>query len=360
MGQKTNPNILRLGSIKQWKSKYIEKKSSEYAIYTFYDFEIQQFIQKFLNDNGLILHNCQTRYFENSLHIYLSYYITEEFYISIKKKEIHLKPKSKKIFLTKQFRRKYFNLKQKTKNYFKYTKTIQRFQTKKFFKQYNLKNLVKKTNIINRKIKYVLKNKRNKFIPYYKLAFTKKQQNQTLKNIQISSFWNKVAETIQLFIGNSINIVLQFKQLTKPTLSKITDKQIKMLKKIIGQLRKYKQNKFFKQGINLIFMFVTTNNSSNLLATFIAEELKKQKRHNFFLSFIKTTIKLFNLHNIGDLKGIKIKIKGRLNGSPRAKHRIINIGKGVPIFTIQSNINYSEAVAYTPNGTFGVKIWTSS
>lgn len=357
MGQKTNPNILRLGSIKQWESKYIEKKSSEYAIYTFYDFEIRQFIQKLLSDNGLMLHNCQTRYFENSLHIYLSYYITEESYISIKKKETHVKPKSKKKFLTKQFRRKYFNLKQKTKNYFKYTKTIQRFQNKKFVKQCNL---IKKTNIINKKINHVLKNKRNKFIPYYKLAFTKKQQNQTLKNIQISSFWNKVAESIQLFISNSINIVLQFKQLTKPTLSKFTNKQIKILKKIIGQLRKYKRNKFFKQGINLIFTFVTTNQSSNLLATFIAEELKKQKRHNFFLSFIKTTIKLFNQHNIGDLKGIKIKIKGRLNGAPRAKHRIINIGKGVSIFKIQSNINYSEAVAFTPNGTFGVKIWTSS
>jgi small subunit ribosomal protein S3 len=54
---------------------------------------------------------------------------------------------------------------------------------------------------------------------------------------------------------------------------------------------------------------------------------------------------------------MKIKIKGRFNGAPRAKHKIIIIGKGVPNLTIDAKIDYSEETAYTINGTFGVKVW---
>ena len=44
MGQKTNPNILRLGRIKEWKSKYIEKKTIESSTVVFRDLEIKKFI----------------------------------------------------------------------------------------------------------------------------------------------------------------------------------------------------------------------------------------------------------------------------------------------------------------------------
>ena len=47
MGQKTNPNILRLGKTKDWKSKYLEKKPTELSTYIFKDIEIQKFIFKF-------------------------------------------------------------------------------------------------------------------------------------------------------------------------------------------------------------------------------------------------------------------------------------------------------------------------
>lgn len=360
MGQKINPTILRIGNTKQWESKYLEKKSSEAAIYTFRDLETQKFIKKLLNDNNLILYNCQTRYFENSLHIYLSYHVATEPSTLIKDrlKEKQIKPKFKKKFLTKGFRRKYFNLKQKTRNYFKYTKTIQQLSNRNLAQKYNKKNMPKEIKNLIKKNNYLLKHKRNKFISYYKLASTAKHHHiKTLKNIQTSAFWNKIAESIHLFLGNSVNIFLHFKQITKTTILQFTNKQLKMLKKVVGQLRKYKQSKFFKQGINLIFTFSTTNQSANLLATFIATELKKQKRHNFFLSFIKTAIKLLNQKNISIIKGVKIKIKGRFNGAPRAKHKIITIGKGVPVLSIKSNINYSEATSFTANGTFGVKVW---
>lgn len=361
MGQKTNPNILRLGNTKQWKSKYIEKKPSEYAIHTFQDLEIQHFLQKLLNDNGLMIHSCQSRYFENSMHIYLSYYIKREVLALMKNQctKNYIKSELKQKKLTRQFRRKYFSLQKKTSNYFKYIGTIQKFKNKNLIRCYNRTNLFTKILQNKKKRNYLPHKKRIKFVSYYKLSITARDQKiKTLKNLKTSLFWNRIAKTIQLFVGNSTDIILHFRQLSVVTNRKFTNKQVKMLKKIVGQLRKYRKSSFFREGINLIFTFLITNQSSNILATFIATELRKQKRHNFFLSFIKTTLKLLNQNRFTTPKRIMIKIKGRFNGAPRAKHRVINIGENMPNLSIQANIENSETTSFTQNGTFGVKVWT--
>ena len=102
---------------------------------------------------------------------------------------------------------------------------------------------------------------------------------------------------------------------------------------------------------------VRNKNSSILLANFIADQLGKVKRHNFFLRFIKSGLGLFTHKKLSTLKGIKIKIKGRLNGRQRARHRILKIRKAIPVQTFQSKLNYSEATSFSKNGTLGIKIW---
>ena len=67
MGQKTNPNILRLGKIKEWKSKYIEKKTTESSNIIFKDLEIRKFISQLFAKNELQVQNCKIAYSENSL-----------------------------------------------------------------------------------------------------------------------------------------------------------------------------------------------------------------------------------------------------------------------------------------------------
>ena len=80
MGQKTNPNILRLGVSKQWNIKNIEKKPQEMGIYSFRSIEIKQFVEKFFNDNGLILAKCKVHYSDSGLlHILLFYYASSDF-----------------------------------------------------------------------------------------------------------------------------------------------------------------------------------------------------------------------------------------------------------------------------------------
>ena len=165
-------------------------------------------------------------------------------------------------------------------------------------------------------------------------------------------------ESLTKFLGNQINLTLVLRPLNNNTRLLFNAKQQKILKKKLVQLRKYQRNEFFKEGINLAFSCVNNENSSNLLSKFIAENIKKLKRHNFFFNFLKNILTIFVMKTFSStIKGIKIKIKGRLNGAPRAKRKIINIGKNMPVLTLSSKINYSEATSYTSNGTLGVKVW---
>ena len=139
---------------------------------------------------------------------------------------------------------------------------------------------------------------------------------------------------------------------------RLSKEELKLLQKKFTTLQKFQQNKFFKEGIDILFIFVRTNNSE-LLSKFIAAELTNLKRHHFFLNFIKETLEVFYNKNFSNCKGIKIQVKGRFNGAPRAKRRLINIGKKIPTLTINSKLNYAEKTSFTPNGTFGVKIWVN-
>jgi ribosomal protein S3 len=138
----------------------------------------------------------------------------------------------------------------------------------------------------------------------------------------------------------------------------LTLKQIKTIKKKIVRLKNYENNKFYKKSLTCSFIFLQNLQSSNLLATLIANELSKIKRHNFFFRFLKEALELIKINSLLKLKGIKIQIKGRINGRPRAKKKTIIIGKNVPILSMVTDVDYSEKVSYTANGTLGIKVWT--
>jgi hypothetical protein len=75
MGQKISPLIFQLSKTNNWQSKYLEKKVTEYSKYSKKDIEIRSFIQKFFENYNRIIHRCKICYFENSLHIFVSYYL---------------------------------------------------------------------------------------------------------------------------------------------------------------------------------------------------------------------------------------------------------------------------------------------
>ena len=303
MGQKVNPNILRLGVSKKWKTEFFEKKTKEFSYFTFLDLEIKTYIEKFLKNYGLILHNYKIHYNNYVINIFISYAISTNFKLSAKKQ-------------------------QKIKNNNKLKKKI-------FTERKNLIHL-KTNNYYNIKKNYLKHLKKN-----------------NLKTKKIEDNIQNFIKGLKLFKNKNNNIFLNFECINKNFNFNL--KQKKSLKKKLISIQRFRSASFFKEGVNIIFLVMSKQNSANLLAKFIALELKKIKRHKFFVTFLKKTLSIFVQSNLSKILGIKIKIKGRLNGAPRAKHKIINIGS-VPTQTIKSNIDYSETSIHNSNGSYGIKI----
>jgi len=57
-----------------------------------------------------------------------------------------------------------------------------------------------------------------------------------------------------------------------------------------------------------------------------------------------------------EVKGIKIKLSGRLNGVEIARSEWLDWG-AMPLQTIRADIDYSEATAFCTYGTIGIKVW---
>jgi small subunit ribosomal protein S3 len=57
-----------------------------------------------------------------------------------------------------------------------------------------------------------------------------------------------------------------------------------------------------------------------------------------------------------DVKGVKIVLKGRLDGAEMARYEWGKKGR-IPLQTIRADIDYAEKTAFTTYGTIGVKVW---
>lgn len=90
--------------------------------------------------------------------------------------------------------------------------------------------------------------------------------------------------------------------------------------------------------------------NAQLVAEAIAEQLKK--RGSFRRVFKMRTEATMQ----AGAKGIKISVSGRLGGAEIARSESTTVGS-VPLTTLQADVNYGYAVAYTTYGTIGVKTW---
>jgi hypothetical protein len=332
MGQKTNPNILRMGLIKNYNYKYLEKKSSELAKYDFNNLEIKKFVCQFFKNNKMNVDECKINYSQDGvLQIFISYYAVHE-----------LKP-----FI--DYETETTELDVKKNNFYKKINV------------YNLFNHIKKQKIKKKKLLLLKKRLRHKYLSFLTLNNKFLFENyKTFKQLQSNYFLNLLCESLSKFLNKNLKIYLTLQQLNKNLVKKLDNKKIKFLKKSLVKLNRYqhKRNPFFTEGLNTLFVCSQKHNSANLISEFISTQLKNLKRHNFFLKFIKHCLTIFKTGSYSKLTGIKIKIKGRINRRPRAKHRFYKIGKEISLLSINSKVSYSEKTAFTPNGTMGVKVWT--
>lgn len=57
-----------------------------------------------------------------------------------------------------------------------------------------------------------------------------------------------------------------------------------------------------------------------------------------------------------EVKGVKIALKGRLDGAEMARYEWTKKGR-IPLQTMRADIDYAEKTAHTTYGTVGVKVW---
>jgi small subunit ribosomal protein S3 len=90
--------------------------------------------------------------------------------------------------------------------------------------------------------------------------------------------------------------------------------------------------------------------NAQLVAEAIAEQLKKRA------SFRRVMKMRMDATMQAGAKGIRISVSGRLGGAEIARNEKATVGS-VPLTTLQADVNYGYAIAYTTYGTIGVKTW---
>lgn len=225
------------------------------------------------------------------------------------------------------------------------------------FKQYNFL-------VHNCKIEYT-HDTANVLISYYELKNIKSSLNDTnikklpenTKNNCLSLIKNFVTPSLNLYIKNK-TIKLKTQNLNKKFELNIIKKQnFFEYKKTLKLFKKFFKTPWQKDLIKLLFISSYEKNSAKLIADAISFCITKhKKKHNYLLFLIKKTFTILLKVNFINIKGIQIAINGRFNGAPRAKKKILKLGV-VPLQSLTADINYHTSVAYTSNGTFGIKVW---
>jgi len=196
----------------------------------------------------------------------------------------------------------------------------------------------------------------------YVLKRKLKKQGTITKPKNIKGFYEILLESLATYTENKTNISVTLQNLNRCK----SHSQIKNLKTVFKQLRRFVKNPFFKDAINILFINISKRKSAKLLASFISDQFRLNqlrtsqmtisRKDNYFLGFLKQVIMLLIKSESSCLKGIKIVIKGRFNKAPRAKTSSIFFGK-FSLQSFNSKIDYYQSTAYTVNGTFGIKVW---
>jgi hypothetical protein len=121
---------------------------------------------------------------------------------------------------------------------------------------------------------------------------------------------------------------------------------------------------FFNSSEIVSYLYVLTSmkGSAFFFANILSLKLHQmrsrvdRKSQTRFLSFVTSLLSYVFEHNHVDIEGIKVGIKGRINGVPRSKMWTTHRGK-ISLQKINSEIDYYYLPSETVYGTFGIKVW---
>jgi len=179
----------------------------------------------------------------------------------------------------------------------------------------------------------------------------------------LKKFENTLLRCLSLYTKKKVNISVNLQNLNSS--KQLTYHQIKNCRILFRQLKKFGRNSFFKEAINVLFIAILKRRSAKLLANFVSRQFKQNqmrsdqntisRKDNYFLGFLKQSVKLLINAEASRIAGAKLVIKGRFNRAPRARKIIMQFGQ-FSLQSLNSKIDYYQSTAYTINGTFGIKI----
>jgi len=122
----------------------------------------------------------------------------------------------------------------------------------------------------------------------------------------------------------------------------------------IEQLNKTLKSKFFagrrvKLNVN-VKEIKHSAISSRIVATQIAMDIEKRMPFRRVMKMARDKVMK------GGAEGVKITLKGRLNGAEIARSESVTEGK-VPLHNLRADIDFSREKAHTTYGVIGVRVW---
>lgn len=123
----------------------------------------------------------------------------------------------------------------------------------------------------------------------------------------------------------------------------------------IEDLKKKVHSKYLKNfKMGEINMSITECDRPNLSAQIVAQSMALEiEKRMPFRRVMKQAIS--RVEKAGAL-GVKVIIKGRLNGAEIARDEMLTTGK-VPLHTLRADIDYARMAAFTTYGAIGIKVW---
>ena len=205
------------------------------------------------------------------------------------------------------------------------------------------------------KIEYT-KTSINLFIKFFDLNSEAKKRCEKLSTKGLSSYLvtKLITTTLNLYFQNK-QVNIKLKHLNQSFENKTRTNIIN--KVYFKKFKKLLKNKLYKNLVRSMFISAYEKNSAKLIADVISIYVNKhKKKHYYLMSILKNYFEILIYSKFSKIKGIKIKVSGRINGAPRAKTKTIQIGS-IPLQSFNSLISYHNSVSYTSNGSLGVKVW---
>lgn len=109
-----------------------------------------------------------------------------------------------------------------------------------------------------------------------------------------------------------------------------------------------------KQTPNEVFLSIQEVRKPDIDAQLVAESIALQLEKR--ISWRRAMKKAIAAAIRGGVRGIKVKVSGRLDGAEIARSEWYN-EKSVPLHTLRADIDYGTAEALTAYGIIGLKVW---